>query len=82
VAREEYPPGIVGPFALQASFTPGPPKETAVVFDISMRVQGSPGTMFTPYSGYYYGESLSVGKRVAMELRKAIQQNRLDETVT
>jgi 5-formaminoimidazole-4-carboxamide-1-beta-D-ribofuranosyl 5'-monophosphate synthetase len=38
--------------------------------------------MFTPYSGYYYGESLSVGKRVAMELRKAIQQNRLDETVT
>jgi 5-formaminoimidazole-4-carboxamide-1-(beta)-D-ribofuranosyl 5'-monophosphate synthetase len=82
VAREEYPPGIVGPFALQASFMPGPPKETAVVFDISMRVQGSPGTMFTPYSGYYYGESLSVGKRVAMELRKAIQQNRLDETVT
>jgi 5-formaminoimidazole-4-carboxamide-1-(beta)-D-ribofuranosyl 5'-monophosphate synthetase len=82
VARDEYPPGIVGPFALQASFTPGPPKETAVVFDISMRVQGSPGTMFTPYSGYYYGESLSVGKRVAMELRKAIQQNRLDETVT
>jgi 5-formaminoimidazole-4-carboxamide-1-(beta)-D-ribofuranosyl 5'-monophosphate synthetase len=82
VARDEYPPGIVGPFALQASFTPGPPKETAVVFDISMRVQGSPGTMFTPYSGYYYGESLSVGKRVAMELRKAIQQNRLEETVT
>ncbi len=82
VARDEYPPGIVGPFALQASFTPGPPKETAVVFDISMRVQGSPGTMFTPYSGYYYGESLSVGKRVAMELRKAVQENRLEETVT
>jgi 5-formaminoimidazole-4-carboxamide-1-beta-D-ribofuranosyl 5'-monophosphate synthetase len=38
--------------------------------------------MFTPYSGYYYGESLSVGKRVAMELKKAIQQNRLEETVT
>ncbi|MHC1610955.1 MAG: formate--phosphoribosylaminoimidazolecarboxamide ligase family protein [Candidatus Methanospirareceae archaeon] len=82
VAREEYPPGIIGPFALQASFTPGPPKETAVVFDISMRVQGSPGTMFTPYSGYLYGESLSVGKRVAMEIRKAIQEKRLEETVT
>jgi len=47
-----------------------------------MRVQGSPGTRFTPYSGYRYEESLSVGKRVAMELRKAIQLNRLDETVT
>ena len=82
VARQEYPPGIIGPFALQSAFIPGPPSEKAIVFDISMRVQGSPGTMFTPYSGYYYGESLSVGKRVAMELKKAIQQNRLEETVT
>ncbi|KAF5436183.1 5-formaminoimidazole-4-carboxamide-1-(beta)-D-ribofuranosyl 5'-monophosphate synthetase [Candidatus Methanophagaceae archaeon] len=82
VARQEYPPGIIGPFALQSAFIPGPPSEKAIVFDISMRVQGSPGTMFTPYSGYYYGESLSVGKRVAMELKKAIQQDRLEETVT
>jgi len=82
VARQEYPPGIIGPFALQSAFIPGPPSEKAIVFDISMRVQGSPGTMFTPYSGYYYGESLSIGKRVAMEIRKAIQQNRLEETVT
>jgi len=82
VAREEYPPGIIGPFALQSAFIPGPPSEKAIVFDISMRVQGSPGTMFTPYSGYYYGQSLSVGKRVAMEIQKAIQQNRLEETVT
>lgn len=82
VARQEYPPGIIGPFALQSAFIPGPPSEKAIVFDISMRVQGSPGTMFTPYSGYYYGELLSIGKRVAMELKKAIQQNRLEETVT
>ncbi len=82
VAKEEYPPGIIGPFALQSTFIPGPPEEKAVVFDISMRVQGSPGTRFTPYSGYLYDTSLSVGKRVAMELRKAIQLNRLEETVT
>ncbi len=82
VARNEYPPGIIGPFALQSVFIPGPPKEQAIVFDISLRVQGSPGTMFTPYSAYLYGQSLSVGKRVAMELRKAIQENRLAETVT
>ncbi len=82
VARDEYPPGIIGPFALQSVFIPGPPKERAIVFDVSLRVQGSPGTMFTPYSGYLYGQSLSVGKRVAMEIRKAIQQGRLGETVT
>ena len=82
VAREEYPPGIIGPFALQSTFIPGPPEEKAIVFDISMRVPGSPGTRFTPYSGYLHGESLSVGKRVAMEIKKAIQLNRLEETVT
>lgn len=82
VAREVYPPGIIGPFALQSTFIPGPPEERAVVFDISLRVQGSPGTRFTPYPGYLYGESLSIGKRVALEIRNAIQQNRLEETVT
>ncbi|MBE0517088.1 MAG: formate--phosphoribosylaminoimidazolecarboxamide ligase family protein [Methanophagales archaeon] len=82
VAQEVYPPGIIGPFALQSTFIPGPPEEKAVVFDISLRVQGSPGTRFTPYPGYLYGESLSVGTRVALEIRKAIEQNRLEETVT
>lgn len=82
VASEVYPPGIVGPFALQSVFIPGPPEEKAIVFDISMRVQGSPGTMFTPYSGYYYGESLSVGKRIAMEIKNAVRLNRLEDTVT
>jgi 5-formaminoimidazole-4-carboxamide-1-(beta)-D-ribofuranosyl 5'-monophosphate synthetase len=82
VTKEEYPPGIIGPFALQSAFKAGPPKETAVVFDISLRVQGSPGTKFTPYSGYLYREDMSVGKRVSMEIKKAIELNRVDEIVT
>lgn len=82
IARKEYPPGIIGPFALQSTFIPGPPKEKAIVFDISMRVQGSPGTRFTPYSGYLHREALSVGKRVAMEIKKGIKEGRLQETVT
>jgi 5-formaminoimidazole-4-carboxamide-1-(beta)-D-ribofuranosyl 5'-monophosphate synthetase len=82
VSKSEYPPGIIGPFALQGTFVPGPPEERAIIFDISMRVQGSPGTRFTPYSGYLYGESLSVGKRVALELKRAVEQGRLEETVT
>ncbi len=82
VSKKEYPPGIIGPFALQATFTPGPPKEIAVVFDISLRVQGSPGTRFTPYSGYLYGKGISVGERIGMELRKAVEEERLDEVVT
>ena len=82
VSKEEYPPGIIGPFALQSIFKPGPPKETAVVFDISLRVQGSPGTRFTPYSGYLHKESLSVGRRIAMEIKKAIDMERIYDIVT
>lgn len=82
VSKKEYSPGIIGPFALQATFTPGPPKETAVVFDISLRVQGSPGTKFTPYSEYLHGNSLSVGRRIAMEIKQASKEGRLGEVVT
>jgi len=34
--------------------------------------------MFTPYSGYLYGESISYGERIAIEIRKAIETGKLD----
>lgn len=80
--KRNYNPGIIGPFALQGAVTAGPPKEEFVVFDVSMRIPGSPGTMFTPYTGYLYGENLSVGHRLAMEVRDAIDQGRLSELVS
>lgn len=82
VSKKEYDPGIIGPFALQATFVPGPPKERAVTFDISLRVQGSPGTKFTPYSGYLFREEMSVGKRIALEIKNAVNSKRLKEVVT
>ncbi|MCX6768073.1 MAG: DUF1297 domain-containing protein, partial [Candidatus Micrarchaeota archaeon] len=78
----EYAPGIVGPFALQGAVKPGPPKKEFVVFDASLRMPGSPGTKYTPYSEYLFGESVSVGRRLAMELRKAVETSRLEEVVT
>ncbi len=79
---KHYPPGMIGPFALQGAITPGPPKEKLFVFDVSMRIPGSPGTMFTPYSGYMYGENLSVGRRLAMEVKDAISKDKLDSLIT
>ncbi len=79
---KHYPPGMIGPFALQGAITPGPPKEKLYVFDVSMRIPGSPGTMFTPYSGYMYGENLSVGRRLAMEVKEAISKNKLESLIT
>ena len=80
--QEHYSPGIIGPFALQGAFTAGPPKEEFKVFDVSMRIPGSPGTSSTPYSGYLYGEPLSNGQRLARELKQAIESNRLIELLT
>jgi 5-formaminoimidazole-4-carboxamide-1-(beta)-D-ribofuranosyl 5'-monophosphate synthetase len=80
--KKEYPPGIIGPFALQGAMVAEKGKEEMVVFDVSMRIPGSPLTQFTPHSGYLYGESISYGERIAMEIQKAIQTKRLREIVT
>ncbi|MFH1643007.1 MAG: DUF1297 domain-containing protein [Nanoarchaeota archaeon] len=80
--KKEHPPGIIGPFALQGSVSAAEGKEEIVIFDVSFRIPGSPGTMFTPYTGYLYGESISYGERIAMEIRKAIEEGKLDKICT
>lgn len=81
-AKKLYQPGIIGPFALQAAIKPGPPEEEIIVFDISARIPGSPGIAATPYSSYLHGKPVTAGRRIAMEARQAIRQNRLIEIVT
>lgn len=71
-------PGIIGPFALQGAVVADEGKEDIVIFDVSMRIPGSPGTMFTPYSGYLHHKPISVGERIAMEVKKAAKNNKLD----
>lgn len=80
-AREANPPGVVGPFALQCVIIAGPPKEF-VCYDVSLRIPGSPGTRFTPYSAYLWGRDVSVGERIAMELVFARERNRLADVLT
>lgn len=80
-AREVDPPGVIGPFALQCIIVAGPPKEF-VCYDVSLRIPGSPGTRFTPYSAYRWGRDVSVGERIAMEVVFARDASRLTEIVT
>ncbi len=75
------PPGTIGPFALQCVIVAGPPKEF-VVYDVSLRIPGSPGTRYTPYSAYRWGRDVSVGERIAMEVRFALDANRMQEILT
>jgi 5-formaminoimidazole-4-carboxamide-1-(beta)-D-ribofuranosyl 5'-monophosphate synthetase len=82
ITQKEYPPGIIGPFALQGAIAADKGKEEMVVFDVSMRIPGSPLTRFTPHSGYLYGDSISYGERISMEIKKAIEENKLKEIIT
>ena len=79
-ARKEYPPGIIGPISLQSIVTVD---LDFVVYDVSLRVPGNPIMATTsPYTKYYYGYTMGVGRRIAMEIKKAIWQRKLPDIVT
>ena len=80
--QKEVPPGIIGPFALQGAIAADKGKEEMIVFDVSMRIPGSPLTRFTPHTGYLYSDTISYGERIAMEIKKAVKLDRLKEIVT
>jgi len=78
--KTEYPPGMIGLFALQGAVT----KDLKFyVFDVSPRVPGCPCVEPTsPYMKYKYGVELGPGRRVAMEIKYAVKEGRLVEVVT
>lgn len=81
-AKDRYPPGILGPFCLQSCIDKdGKP----FVFDVAARLGG--GTNIHMSSGHPYGNTLwrvpmSSGRRLAFELRRALDDGRLEELVT
>ena len=78
--RKEYPPGIIGPFSLQSIVTP---ELEIVVYDVSLRVPGNPIMATTsPYTKYSYGQTFGIGRRIAMEVNKALSDNKLFTIVT
>jgi 5-formaminoimidazole-4-carboxamide-1-(beta)-D-ribofuranosyl 5'-monophosphate synthetase len=80
ICKKEFPPGMIGLFALQGAVT----KDLEFrVFDVSPRVPGCPCVEPTsPYMKYKYGVEVGPGKRVAMEIKRAIRKHRLAEVVT
>jgi len=80
--QAEHAHGIIGPFALQGAIIAEEGKEDIVIFDVSLRIPGSPGTRFTPYTGYLYGQDISVGERVAMEIAEGVKRGKLGKLLT
>ena len=78
--KKEYPPGMIGLFALQGAVT----KDLKFyVFDVSPRVPGCPCVEPTsPYMKYKYGFEVGPGRRVAMEIKRAVKSGKLNDVVT
>lgn len=80
ICKKEYPPGIIGLFALQGVIT----KDFQFyVYDVSPRIPGCPCVEVTsPYMKYKYEKEIGPGRRLAMEIKKAIKENKLNMIVT
>jgi len=81
-ARRLVPPGVIGPFTLQFIVTP---QLDLVVYDVAPRIGGGTNVYLGvggQYSKLYFGRPISMGRRIAMEIREAAQQGRLEEVTT
>lgn len=82
VTQHRAAPGILGPFTLQTCIDHD---GKAWVFDVAARIGG--GTNIHLALGHPYGNALwripmSSGRRIAIEVRRALAENRLREIVT
>ncbi len=79
-ARELAPPGIIGPFCLETVITD---EAKIYTFEISARIVAGTnvGIGTSPYAYLRYGENMYMGRRIALELKNAIKQKRLQDVV-
>jgi len=81
-AKEHYAPGVIGPFCLQTCVD----KDLKFyIYDVAPRIGG--GTNVHVGVGHPYGNALwrqptSTGRRIAMEIKRAVELDRLADIVT
>ncbi len=79
--KRELPPGIIGPFCLEGIITDSC---DVVIFEFSGRIVAGTNLYIqgSTYSWLYWSEPMSTGRRIAREIRLAVQNNMLDRVVT
>ncbi len=78
VAEEVAPPGIIGPFCLETVITDDLEIYT---FEISARIVAGTnvGIGTSPYAYLKYGESMYMGRRVALEIKEALKSGKINQ---
>ncbi|HWH09383.1 MAG TPA: formate--phosphoribosylaminoimidazolecarboxamide ligase family protein [Candidatus Thermoplasmatota archaeon] len=81
-AAEHYKPGVIGPFCLQTCVD----KDMKFyIYDVAPRIGGGTNVHVAvghPYGNATWRQPMSTGRRIAMELRRGVEEGRLDELVT
>jgi len=81
-SKEHYDPGIIGPFCLQTCIDKD---MDYAIYDVAPRLGGGTNVHMSvghPYGNATWRKPVSSGRRIAMELRRAVEQDRLLEVVT
>ena len=81
-AQEHYDPGVIGPFCLQTCIDKD---MNYAIYDVAPRLGGGTNVHVNvghPYGNALWRQPMSSGRRIAMELRRAAEQDRLLEVLT
>ncbi|NJE08953.1 formate--phosphoribosylaminoimidazolecarboxamide ligase [Thermococcus sp. M39] len=80
-AAEKLLGGLWGPFCLETILTD---ELEFIVFEISARIVAgtNPFISGSPYTWLKYKKPMSTGRRIAMEIKQAIEEDKLDEILT
>ena len=81
-SKEHYDPGIIGPFCLQTCIDKD---MNYAIYDVAPRLGGGTNVHVSvghPYGNATWRKPISSGRRIAMELRRAVEQDRLLEVLT
>ena len=80
--KKFYDPGIIGPFCLQTCVD----KDlNFYIYDVAPRIGGGTNVHMSvghPYGNTLWRKEMSSGRRLSMEIRKAIEQERIEEIIT
>ncbi|MDR0309461.1 MAG: formate--phosphoribosylaminoimidazolecarboxamide ligase family protein [Candidatus Methanoplasma sp.] len=80
--KKYYDPGIIGPFCLQTCVD----KDlNFYIYDVAPRIGGGTNVHMSvghPYGNALWRREMSTGRRISMEIRRAIEQERVDEIIT
>ncbi|MCL1810677.1 MAG: formate--phosphoribosylaminoimidazolecarboxamide ligase family protein [Methanomassiliicoccaceae archaeon] len=80
--KKYYDPGVIGPFCLQTCVD----KDlNFYIYDVAPRIGGGTNVHMAvghPYGNALWRKEMSTGRRLSMEIKRAIEQERVEEIIT